>query len=172
MSSHESERPLWEPGAERVAKANLTAFIAYVRDKATSGSAGVADYASLYRWSVESPELFWPALWGFCDVIATPWQKVVIGLDRMAPPDPDLGPRWFDGARLNFAENLLRYDDERVAIVAWNERGRQRQLTYAELQSVVARTAEALRSHGIRPGDRVAGFMPNIPESVIAMLAT
>ncbi|MDQ3516803.1 MAG: acetoacetate--CoA ligase [Gemmatimonadota bacterium] len=172
MMSRVSELPLWEPGAERVADANLTAFAGHVRRGKTPGSESVTDYASLYTWSVESPKLFWPALWEFCNVIATPWQEVVVGLERMAPPDPELGPRWFTGARLNFAENLLRYGDDRVAIVAWNERGRQRELTYAELRLEVERVAGALRRYGIRPGDRVAGWMPNIPESVIAMLAT
>jgi acetoacetyl-CoA synthetase len=117
-------------------------------------------------------------VWEFCGVIADerpgrdPWDDVVIGLDRMAPPDPKLGPRWFPGARINFAENLLRYGDDHPAIVFWNERGRQRELSYAELRREVARMAGALERQGIRPGDRVAGFLPNLPETVIAMLAT
>jgi acetoacetyl-CoA synthetase len=97
---------------------------------------------------------------------------VLIGRDRVAPPDPELGPAWFVGTRLNFAENLLRYRDERDAIVSWNERGAQRRLSYRELYDDVARVAAALLALGIGPGDRVAGFMPNIPETVIAMLAT
>jgi hypothetical protein len=101
-----------------------------------------------------------------------PWDEVVVGLDRMAPPDPELGPRWFTGARLNFAENLLRFDDEHEALVSWNESGRRGALTYAELQESVRAVAAALRAQGIVAGDRVAGFMPNIPEAVIAMLAT
>ena len=98
---------------------------------------------------------------------------MVIGLDRMAPPDPELGPRWFPGARLNFAENLLRYADDHPALVFWNERGRQRTLTYAEL-SAGGRpgSGRPARSTGIGAGDRVAGFLPNLPEAVIAMLAT
>jgi acetoacetyl-CoA synthetase len=138
----------------------------------------VEDFASLYRWSVERPEAFWPIVWEFCGVVADerpgqrPWEDVVIGLDRMAPPDPTLGPRWFPGARLNFAENLLRYADQHPALVFWNEQGRQRTLSYADLGQEVARVAAALRRHGIAPGDRVAGFLPNLPETVIAMLAT
>jgi len=117
-------------------------------------------------------------VWSFCGVIAderpgrAPWDEVVIGLERMAPPDPKLGPRWFTGSRLNFAENLLRYADDHPAIVFWNEQGRQRELSYAELGREVGRVAGALERHGIRPGDRVAGFLPNLPEAVIAMLAT
>jgi acetoacetyl-CoA synthetase len=90
----------------------------------------------------------------------------------MAPPDPKLGPRWFPGARLNFAENLLRHTDDRTAIVFWNEQGRQRVLSFSELAQQVDRVAAALRNHGIVAGDRVAGFLPNMPEAVVAMLAT
>src|SRR5687767_2196346 len=100
-----------------------------------------------------------------------PWEEVVVGLERMAPPDPDVGPRWFTGARLNFAENLLRHEGDATAIVAWGERGRQRVLSFDELRAEVARVAAALRGMGIVPGDRIAGFLPNVPEAVIAMLA-
>ncbi|HWJ23996.1 MAG TPA: acetoacetate--CoA ligase, partial [Gemmatimonadaceae bacterium] len=92
-------------------------------------------------------------------------------LERMAPPDPVLGPRWFPDARLNFAENLLRFDDDREALVLWTESGRQRALTYKGLRREVARVAAALQANGVGVGDRVAGWVPNIPESVIAMLA-
>jgi acetoacetyl-CoA synthetase len=136
-----------------------------------------ADYHSLYEWSVLHPELFWPKVWSFFDVIADErdgrrWDEVVRGLDRMAPPHPELGPRWFVGSRLNFAENLLRYRDDQEAIIAWSEAGRQRSLTYAQLAREVAMVADALRRSGIGVGDRVAAFMPNIPEAIIAMLAT
>ena len=166
--------PIWEPGPERIDGANLTRFIAEV----SASAPGVRDYASLYEWSITQPADFWAAVWRFCGVIAAeradgrpPWDEVVHGIDRMAPPDPELGPRWFTGARLNFAENLLRYQDERSALVFWNENGRQREVTYAELHDEVARVAAALRAHGIVAGDRVAGWMPNLPETVIAMLA-
>jgi acetoacetyl-CoA synthetase len=148
----------------------MSAFLRYVADS------GPHDYAELYRWSVVHPERFWPEIWSFFAVIADEhdgrqWDEVVRGLDRMAPPDPESGPRWFLGARLNFAENLLRHRDDRDAIVAWNEKGRQGVLSYADLYSQVARVAAALRAHGIGAGDRVAGYMPNVPETVIAMLA-
>ncbi len=159
---------MWTPSRDRMAQANMSAFLRF---------AGAGDtYEELYRWSVMHPDRFWPLMWKFADVIADegdgdPWDEVVIGLDRMAPPDPELGPRWFTGSRLNFAENLLRYRDGGEAIVAWNERGRQRRLTYAELYREVARVASAMRGHGMVQGDRVAGFIPNIPEALIAMLA-
>jgi len=156
----------------------MTAFLERVRRRRPAGSDAVSDFGSLYRWSVERPEVFWPEVWDFCAVVAqagpgeAPWDQVVVGLDRMAPPDPALGPRWFTGARLNFAENLLRFGDAREALVFWNEEGRQSALTFHELRTRVAAAAAALEDHGIAPGDRVAGFLPNLPETVIAMLAT
>ena len=140
--------------------------------------AAAVDYPSLYEWSIAHPDKFWPAVWKFCDVVAetlpdgAQWREVVRGLDRMAPPDPVGGPKWFEGARLNFAENLLRFRDDHPALVARNERGRGRSVTYAQLSSEVALVARALRAEGVGVGDRVVGFMPNIPETVIAMLAT
>jgi acetoacetyl-CoA synthetase len=142
-------------------------------------AAGYDNYQELYNWSIVHPDRFWADMWKFARVIADehegrePWATVVHGIDRMAPPDHDLGPRWFLGARLNFAENLLRFrDDDRDALVAWNENGRQRAISWAALHDEVASVAAALREHGVRAGDRVAAFMPNIPEAVIAMLAT
>ena len=153
----------------------MTRFIADVRRRT---SAKVADFASLYAWSIARPQEFWPAVWEFCGIVSehgaggTPWKSVLIGESRMAPPDSERGPRWFDGARLNFAENLLRHRDSHTAIIAWNEQGPQRRLTFAELHGEVARVAAALRAMDIVAGDRVAGFMPNIPETAVAMLAT
>ena len=149
----------------------MTRFMKFVQ--------GVDSYSDLYQWSIVHPEDFWPAMWQFGEVIAEsrgddnePWDVVIHGIDRMAPPDRDLGPRWFLGARLNFAENLLRRNDDGDAIVAWNESGRQRAISWRALHDEVARVAASLREHGVRPGDRVAAFLPNIPEAVIAMLAT
>ncbi len=162
-------QPLWAPSPERVARAQLTRFVARYRPGAV--------YADLWRWSVDRPEEFWPAVWEFCGVVAEPraggppWEAVLEGGERMAPPDPERGPRWFRGARLNFAENLLRWNDDREALVFWNERGRQRSLTHAELRREVARWQAALRREGVSAGDRVAGWLPNLPEAVIAMLA-
>ncbi|MFI5245938.1 MAG: acetoacetate--CoA ligase, partial [Gemmatimonadales bacterium] len=120
---------------------------------------------------------FWAALWRYTGVIAEarpgsePWDSVVEGYGRMAPPDAVLGPKWFGGARLNFAENVLRHGGAAPAIISRDERGMRRELSRDALASQVARVAGALRSAGVRAGDRVAGFLPNIPEAVIAMLA-
>ncbi len=172
------DQPLWVPRPEAIRRANLTAFLEHIRRVRPPGTDQVTDYPTLYRWSVEHAESFWPEVWRFCGVVADdrpggpPWEEVVVGLDRMAPPDPALGPRWFPGARLNFAENLLRFDDERLALVFWNELGHQRSLSYRELRAEVSALAAALRRLGISSGDRIAGFLPNLPETIVAMLAT
>jgi len=172
--------PLWSPAPERAAATNIARFATAARAAGYHAPADRAavDYPSLYAWSIDAPEQFWPAVWRFCGVVAdvqadgSSWTEVVRGLDRMAPPDAELGPRWFLGARLNFTENLLRFRDDHPALIARNERGRGRVWTYAELAEEVAAIAAALRACDVREGDRVAGFMPNIPETVIAMLAT
>ena len=165
------DQPLWTPAPERVARANLTRFAREYAPRA-------AGFGDLYDWSVARPQEFWPAVWRFTGVVAearrgrAPWDTVLVGGDRMGPPDPTLGPRWFTGARLNFAENLLRRRDSHPALVFWNEAGRGRTVTFAELVAEVAAVAGALRDCGVGPGDRVAGFLPNLPETVVAMLAT
>ena len=172
-----STDPIWIPGPERVARANMTRFLAHVRQTRPDGSEGVWDVRSLYQWSVARPDGFWAEVWRFCGVVAeerpgrAPWDAVVVGLERMAPPVPVLGPRWFTGARLNFAENLLRHDGDDDALVFWNEAGRRRRLSRHELRREVAAAAAAFAALGVGPGDRVAGFLPNLPEAVIAMLA-
>jgi acetoacetyl-CoA synthetase len=169
-------QPIWEPSAERIARANLTRFMAQVREL-NDRTAPIRDYDALYDWSIRDLELFWLEVVRFCGVTwgmrdpALACERPLVGRGRVAPPDPVLGPRWFVGSRLNFAENLLRFRDDHEALVAWNERGFQRRLTYGELYDEVARVAAALRDAGVRSGDRVAGFVPNIPEAVIAMLA-
>ena len=167
--------PIWSPAPEQVERARITAF---AREAAARGAAGAAgSYAALHAWSVAHPERFWPLVWEFCGVVADdrpgapPWDAVLVGGERMAPPHPVHGPRWFPGARLNFAENLLRFRDDRPALVAWTEQGARRRLTYRELHDEVAAFAAALAAAGVGAGDRVAGYLPNCPEAVIAMLA-
>src|SRR6185503_13313393 len=159
-AEHNPADPIWTPSPERIARANMTRFLAHVRQVQPAGAEQVWDVASLYEWSVACPDAFWPEVWRFCGVVAeerpgrAPWDEVVVGLERMAPPAPALGPRWFTGARLNFAENLLRFSDSQEALVSWNESGRRSALTYAELQASVNAVAAALRGHGIVAGDR------------------
>ena len=175
MPASPSETPLWTPTPADLERANLTRFIAQVRSLG-EGTESVVDFPTLHEWSIKNPELFWSEVRRFSGIVAGPpdpaiaCERVLIGRNRVAPPDPQLGPVWFVGTTLNFAENLLRYDDDREAIVSWNERGPLRRLTFRELRQEAARVAAALRRLGVKRGDRVTGFMPNIPETVIAML--
>ena len=169
---------LWTPSPERVIKANMTEFLRYVEER---GGPPVPDYSSdsywqLHEWSVNNPERFWSLTWRFCGIIGHRGtgggaERVGVGLDKMGPPDPEKGPRWFPDASLNFAENLLRFTDDEPALSSWNEEGHQRTISYRELREAVGTLALALGAAGVGPGDRVAGWLPNIPEAVIAMLA-
>ncbi|MBT8059299.1 MAG: acetoacetate--CoA ligase [Gammaproteobacteria bacterium] len=155
--------PLWSPGPARRQTANIRRFIEAVR---TEFDPGVHDYRGLHRWSVERPEEFWRAAWEFFGIVGERGETVVEDLDRMP------GARWFPQAKLNFAENLLRHRDERTAILFRSETGETAAYTFAELHAAVARTAAALRASGIGCGDTVGAYLPNLPETVIAMLAT
>jgi len=169
---------LWTPTQERIIKANMTEFLRYVEER---GGPPVPDYSpdsywQLHKWSVDNPERFWSLTWRFCGIIGHRGtgggaERVGVGLDHMGPPDPERGPHWFPDASLNFAENLLRFTDDEPALSSWNEEGHQRTISYRALREAVGTLALALDSAGVRPGDRVAGWLPNIPEAVIAMLA-
>jgi acetoacetyl-CoA synthetase len=169
---------LWTPSPERVVKANMTEFLRYVEER---GGPPVPDYSAdsywqLHEWSVANPERFWSLAWRFCGIIGHRGtgggaERVGVGLEHMGPPDPEKGPRWFPDASLNFAENLLRFADDEPALASWNEAGHQRTISYRELRESVESLATALKTAGVEPGDRVAGWLPNIPEAVIAMLA-
>ena len=169
--------PLFVPTPAAAASTRMAAFLGTLRADGIV-PADVQDSHALQRWSVGHPEAFWSAIWRAADIRAegpgpadAPWESVLVGGDRMAPPDPVLGPRWFTGTRLNFAEHLLRRRDDGTAIVSWNEHGVQQRLSWHTLAVRVAQCAEALRAQGVGVGDRVAGWMPNLPEAVIAMLA-
>ena len=155
---------IWRPSAARVADSNLTRFAACVSARKGLKLDG---YEGTYAWSVSHPEEFWVELARFADIRADWGQGPALeNGDRMP------GARFFPNARLNFAENLLRHDDDHAAIVFVNERGMRRQLSHRELRKEVARVAAGLRAAGVGEGDRVAAFLPNLPETTIAMLAT
>ena len=157
------KEPLWTPSPEKIAAANMTRFIEMVNRKYNKSFNA---YDQLYAWSVESIAEFWAAVWEFVGVKASrPYDQVVDDINKMP------GAEWFSGAHLNFAENLLRFRDDRPAIVGLTETDRVVRLTHAELYDRAAGMAKALRDFGVVKGDRVAGFMPNIAETVIAMLA-
>ena len=154
--------PLWIPSPERVRRARLTAFIDHV---ARATGRRLDEYRALHRFSVEHREAFWSAVWDFCGVIAEErGARVAHDIDAMP------GARYFPDARLNFARNLLRRRDDGEAIVFQAEHGPRRTLTHRDLYDGVAAVAATLRAHGIRPGDRVGGYMPNVPETMIAAL--
>ena len=166
--------PIWKPGPERAGATNLARFIEEVSAEhhlgiPPGGGLRGSDYDLLWRWSIEHPQRFWPAVWRFCGVRAARAADRVLDDGARMP-----GARWFEGARLNFADNLLngRMPDDRPALIALDERGRRRELSAAELRERVRAVAAALKADGVGPGDRVAGFLPNTPEPVIAMLAT
>ncbi len=169
--------PLFVPGAEQVGRARITAFLHDLHERAVI-PASVRDMHALQRWSVAHLETFWSEVWRAADVIATPrpdgslWEHVLQHGAVMQPPHHGAGPRWFTDAALNFAEHLLRRRDDDTAIVAWTERGRQSTLSYRELARQVAHIQSALRTAGVGVGDRVVGYLPNIPEAIVAMLAT
>ena len=154
---------LWRPSADAVATAKLSSFIAAVNLR---WQAGCSDYASLWRWSVASPEAFWRSLWDECRVLGESGASVVEDGDRMP------GARWFPQARVNYAENLLRRRDDADALVFWGEDKIRRRLSRGELYVQVSRCAQALKGAGVVQGDRVAAYLPNMPEALIAMLAT
>jgi acetoacetyl-CoA synthetase len=157
------DKPLWQPSPTRIKNANLAAFQRHAHER---WDVNAEDYAALHRWSVTEPDQFWRSVWSYCDVIGEdPGGPALIDGDRMP------GARWFPDARLNFAENLLKRRDRSPAIVFWSEERLKTTVTYAELYSEVSRLAQALRAAGVKPGDRVAGYLPNVPGAIIAMLA-
>ncbi|TLY98231.1 MAG: acetoacetate--CoA ligase, partial [Gammaproteobacteria bacterium] len=164
MANVAPESELWRPSAARIRDANLTRFTSCVN--ARRGTR-LGDYSELYAWSLAEPAAFWSELARFADVRAEWGAGPVIEHPERMP-----GARFFPQARLNFAENLLRFDDGSEALVFRNECGARRSLSHRELRGEVARVAGGLRAAGVAAGDRVAGFVPNLPEAAIAMLAT
>ncbi|GAB2896303.1 acetoacetate--CoA ligase [Streptomyces mayteni] len=167
--------PLWRPTRDRAAGARLTAFHAHVAAHhgapSPTSDDPVADYAALHRWSVDHLDAFWAAVADWFDVrFATPYQSVLA--DRGMP-----GARWFPGATLNYAEHALRSAldpalADRPALLRVDERHRPEAVSWAELRRQVGSLAAALRELGVRPGDRISGYLPNIPEAAVALLAT
>ncbi len=158
-TSSPADKPLWTPDPDQIRKLQIAGFM-----KEAGGN--FATYDGLWRWSVENPEKFWSLLWDFCGVIGDKGKEVLADGGKMP------GARFFPQAKINYAENLLRRDDGGTAIIFRDERGEERSLTFRDLQQQVSRLAQAFKKAGLKPGDRVAGCMPNMPETIIAMLAT
>jgi acetoacetyl-CoA synthetase len=154
--------PLWQPSNTRVARARLSAFSAQV---ALATSRTFEDYAALHRFSIDRREEFWTAVWDFCGIVAEErGARAAEHIERLP------GARYFPDARLNFARNLIEREAPGDAMLFGNEAGERRSVSRAELREAVAAVAAMLRAHGIRPGDRVGGYMPNIPETIVAAL--
>jgi acetoacetyl-CoA synthetase len=156
-------KPLWEPSQQRSKDSNMYRFMQGVNHN--HGTA-FTDYSGLYQWSVDNIAAFWAEMWRFAEIKASKTSEQVIDDPGKMP-----GARWFPGSRLNFAENLLRYRDEKTAVIFRGEDTVRRTLSYRELFAATAKVAASLRQAGVVAGDRVVGFMPNMPESIIAMLA-
>ncbi len=156
--------PLWIPTEQRKQTANITRFIRHINERF---SLDINCYSELYRWSIENIPTFWAAFWDYAGIkTARSYDVVVDDLNNFP------GAKWFIGAQLNFAENLLRHRDDRLALAFKGENVRSRTISYAALYDEVARLARSLRDLGVSPSDRVVGYLPNLIETVIAMLAT
>jgi len=157
-------KPLWQPSQQAIADSQLTHFMAYVNQRFQQR---INDYAELHQWSVTQPELFWEGVWSFCRVFASQQPKQIMLRGKSMQQT-----KWFIDAKLNFAQNLLRYRDEQPAIIFCSERGDNKTLSYTALFQQVSALQSHLKQLGIKAGDRVVGMLPNCPETVIAMLAT
>jgi acetoacetyl-CoA synthetase len=155
--------PLWQPSEEAIENAQITQF---ARHCVRRFGLDLNSYPEFYRWTVDDPERFWSEVWDWCGVIASKKGATVLVDGERMP-----GAKWFPEARLNYAENLLRRGDRGDAFVFWDETGFRRRLSYSELTSAVSRAAQALGGLGLRPGDRAAAFIPNLPETAMLALA-
>ncbi|MBP5858641.1 acetoacetate--CoA ligase [Marivibrio halodurans] len=156
-------QPLWTPSKDRIENANLTRFIRQVNDRHGLSLSG---YGDLWSWSIEHMEDFWVAFWDFAGIIAeTRGERVLVDGDKMP------GARFFPDAKFNFAENLLRRRDDTDALVFRAEDKAERRMSWNALHDAVSRLSQALRAAGVKPGDRVGGYVPNMPETTVAMLA-
>ena len=154
---------LWKPTEERIKDSKMYEFFEFINKKYGTD---FKEYRPLYQWSIYNIPEFWASFWEYADIIySKPYDTIVDDIHKMP------GTKWFEGARLNFAENLLRYRDDHTAFIFKGETQKSAKMSYAELHDTVARLAKSLRKIGVAPGDRVAAYMPNMMETAIAMLA-
>jgi len=155
--------PIWSPSEQAIEQAQITQFARHIVRKY---KLELNTYPEFYQWTVDNPEEFWSEVWDWCGVVASKKGSTVL-VDGGKMP----GAKWFPDARLNFAENLLKRGDQGDAFVFWDERGFQRRVSYSQLTSDVSRAQQALAQLGLRPGDRAAAFIPNMPETGMLALA-
>ena len=155
---------MYQPSVEQIERSQMFEFKEYINGR---HGINLENYQDLHGWSVNQIPDFWEAVWSYFDIIhSESYTQIVDDVSKMP------GAKWFNGARLNFAENLLRHRDDKIALIFKGEGQTTRKLTYCELYLAVAKTAQALKNIGVQKGDCIAGFIPNMPESIIAMLAT
>ncbi|MFX1377436.1 MAG: acetoacetate--CoA ligase [Promethearchaeota archaeon] len=160
----DERKKLWEPSKKWIKNAEVTHFIKFINDKFKKN---IKEVNELYQWSIENIEDFWEAMWDFGDIIASKkYDKVVEDLNVFP------GTKWFPGAKLNFAENLLKFKDNQFAFIFQGESKKTELITYENLNKQVARLAKSLREIGVKVGDRVVSYIPNLIETPTAMLAT
>ena len=156
------KKPIWIPSAERVRHSNISAFMRYAEQILKKP---MSNYDDLYNWSVTDIEGFWKSIWIIAGIIHSKKYYRILS-ERKMP-----GAKWFEGSELNFAENLLKFRDHQTALISSREDKSSIRISYSELYGYVASCAEGLKELGIKKGDRIAGFISNIPEAVIGMLA-
>ena len=161
--TNDAVKPLWRPTAASIAAHPITPFSALAEVRAARPFSG---YDDLHAWSVAAPDAFWDLLWDFGGVVGEKGARALVDADRMP------GARFFPDASINFAENLLRRSDDGDALVFWGEDKVKRRMTWRELNDLVSRLQQAFAARGVGPGDRVAAMLPNLPETIAAMLAT
>jgi acetoacetyl-CoA synthetase len=157
-----TDQPLWTPSQASIDAANMTQFMVQVN---RNQNLSINDYDSLYQWSLDEKEQLWSEIWDFCGIIGSKGERILVGGEQIE------SAQWFPDAQLNFAENLLRRQDDETAIFFRAENQIEYSLSYRELYQQVASVAAWLKAQGLQAGDRVAAYLPNMPEAVVAMLA-
>ncbi|MGC8673096.1 MAG: acetoacetate--CoA ligase [Thermoplasmata archaeon] len=157
---------LWKPSSDLKDSSNIMKYIEFLNNKHKKN---FKNYRDLYNWSIDNIPNFWESVWEFTGIIYTKkFERVIDDIERFP------GARWFQGAELNYAQNILRYRDEKVAIKfrtePWTDI--RKEISYAELYNLVSKLHKAMKYEGVKPGDHVAAYMPNIPETTISMLAS
>lgn len=158
----DENNPIWLPSEERIKNSNFQKYFAFLK---THFNKDFSNYIDLYNWSINDIEDFWKSIWEYSDIIYSKTYSSVLE-NRIMP-----GAVWFKDSKLNFAENLLRFSDDQIALISIREKHPTIKISYKQLYNLVARCAEGLKGLGVKSGDRVAGFVTNYPESIIAMLA-
>ncbi|MGH8016347.1 MAG: AMP-binding protein, partial [Candidatus Zixiibacteriota bacterium] len=163
LTTATSVNPIWAPSERRANDSNMAVYLRSISEKTGQG---IESYSDLYNWSLNNVEDFWESIWDLADIRhSQKYDSILKGKDIW-------DAIWFDEVLLNFAENLLRYDNDHPAIIATGESLARKVISYKELRILVAACAKGLKKLGVKKDDRVAAFIPNIPEAIIAMLAT